>query len=66
MQRSFAQILLFMSAARVVVALPGPKVLAMPLGRLLHLVWGVWVGKVLLGYKESYQEYCSQDDSITS
>lgn len=41
----------------VVMALPGPAILAKPLGVMLNLVGGVLVGKYILGYQESYAEY---------
>ncbi|EPS29236.1 hypothetical protein PDE_04185 [Penicillium oxalicum 114-2] len=55
--RSLPQVLLFNWMGGVVMALPGPAILAKPLGVMLNLVGGVLVGKYILGYQESYAEY---------
>lgn len=49
--------LLFNYVGGVVLALPGPLIIAKPLGVLLNFFGGLVLGKYLLGYKESYSEY---------
>ncbi|KAJ6134109.1 hypothetical protein N7523_000431 [Penicillium sp. IBT 18751x] len=55
--RSLPQVLLFNYFSGVVLALPGPLVIARPLGVLLNFFGGLILGKYVLGYKESYPEY---------
>ncbi|KAF2418022.1 hypothetical protein EJ08DRAFT_599684 [Tothia fuscella] len=58
MQPSLPQLLLFLRSADVLLALPGPKFIAQPLAIIMNFVGGVVIGKWLLGYFESYPEYC--------
>jgi hypothetical protein len=51
------QVLLFNWVGGVVLALPGPAIIAKPLGIALNFIGGLLLGKYLLGYKESYPEY---------
>lgn len=55
--RSLPQVLLFNYLGGVVLALPGPLIVARPLGVLLNFFGGLVLGKYLLGYKKSYSEY---------
>lgn len=57
MQRSLFQALLFMHRGGVVLALPGPELLSQVIGLLLNYIGGVFIGKGLLGYKDTYPEY---------
>jgi hypothetical protein len=57
MPRSLPQLLLFMRRGGVVMALPGPKFIARPLGVVLNYVGGLAIGKGLLGYSDTYPEY---------
>lgn len=57
MQRSLPQVLLFNHRANVVLAMPGPEIIAKPLGLLLNFIGGVIIGKWFLGYAASYPEY---------
>jgi len=55
---SLWQMLLFLHAGGVVLAVPGlPRVLGDPLGKLIGWVGGVVVGKWALGMEESYGDY---------
>ncbi|KAI9930979.1 hypothetical protein ASPWEDRAFT_34502 [Aspergillus wentii DTO 134E9] len=56
--RSLPQVLLFNWAGGVVLALPGPVFIARPLGVLMNFFGGLVLGKWILGYKDSYPEYC--------
>ncbi|KAJ5273795.1 hypothetical protein N7478_008920 [Penicillium angulare] len=55
--RSLPQVLLFNWVGGVVLALPGPPMIARFLGVLMNCFGGVLLGKYILGYKESYPEY---------
>ena len=55
------QMCLFLWFFDVYLALPGPKWVARPLSQVLVFVVGVVVGKWLLAYKESYEEYSKQN-----
>lgn len=57
LSRSLPQVLLFNWAGGVVLALPGPRILAKFLGVCMNFLGGVVLGKYILGYKESYPEY---------
>ncbi|KAJ6157907.1 hypothetical protein N7470_005499 [Penicillium chermesinum] len=57
--RSLPQVLLFNWAGGVVLALPGPPVLARLGGILMNFWGGLVLGKYVLGYQESYPEYYS-------
>lgn len=46
-----------MHRGRVVMALPGPEWLSMAAGLLLNYIGGVMIGKMLLGFRDSYPEY---------
>lgn len=46
-----------MRAGRSVVVLGVPKTIGIPLAYMLTWVMGVFVGKWMLGYKGSYEEY---------
>ncbi|KAG6986466.1 hypothetical protein G7Y79_00082g100820 [Physcia stellaris] len=52
-----AQLMLFLYFFDCYPALPGPKSLSRPLSQVLVFVVGIMVGKLLLGFKESYPEY---------
>ena len=54
--RSIFQVLMFNRMGNVVLALPGPRLIARPLGLLLNLL-GSLVGYWVLGYSYSYIEY---------
>lgn len=56
-QRSLFQTLLFMHRGGVAMALPGPDIVSKALGLLFTYVGGVLVGRLLLGYADSYPEY---------
>ncbi|ROV99547.1 hypothetical protein VMCG_06350 [Cytospora schulzeri] len=56
-QGSPFQSLLFMHRGGVVMALPGPEIVSKTLGLLFTYVGGVLIGKLLLGYADSYHEY---------
>ena len=55
--RSLPQVLLFNYVGGVVLAMPGPPLLARALGIMMNFFGGVVLGKYVLGYKESYPEY---------
>ena len=55
--RSFPQVLLFNWAGGVVLALPGPPLIARFLGIMMNFWGGLILGKYILGYQESYPEY---------
>lgn len=57
MSRSIFQALLFMHRGGVVMALPGPEVVSVAVGVLLNYIGGVMIGRMLLGYRDSYPEY---------
>ncbi|KAF2095762.1 hypothetical protein NA57DRAFT_59739 [Rhizodiscina lignyota] len=57
MQRRLPQVLLFNWRANVVLALPGPKLLAKVMGLLMNFVGGLLIGKWILGYSDTYPEY---------
>jgi hypothetical protein len=50
-------VLLFMHRGNAVLAWPGPRLLAKLFGVLLNFMGGLIVGKWLLGYSDSYEEY---------
>jgi hypothetical protein len=54
---SLPQLLLFSRSADVIRALPGPKIIAKPLGIVINYIGGLVIGKWLLGYSETYPEY---------
>lgn len=54
---SVFQMLLFMNRGGVVKVLPGPEIVSLCLGLVLNFVGGVVIGKMLLGYRDSYPEY---------
>lgn len=51
------QMMLFLGSSDTYPVLPGPKVIGQPAARLLVFLMGTVIGKWLLGYKESYEEY---------
>lgn len=55
--RSLFQTLLFMHRGGVVMALPGPESISKAAGLLLNYIGGVLIGKMLLGFRDSYPEY---------
>ncbi|KAJ5810671.1 uncharacterized protein N7503_002889 [Penicillium pulvis] len=57
LSRSLPQVLLFNWAGGVVLALPGPRILARFLGVCMNFLGGVVLGKYILGYQTSYPEY---------
>lgn len=57
MQRNIFQALLFMHRGGVCLALPGPEIISRVAGLLLNYIGGVFVGKMLLGYQDTYPEY---------
>lgn len=63
MQRSIFQALLFMHRGGVVLALPGPEVISKVVGILLNYIGGVFIGKILLGYQDTYPEYYREKSS---
>ncbi|KAK5464636.1 hypothetical protein LTS15_001198 [Exophiala xenobiotica] len=54
--RSMFQVLLFNYRANVVLAFPGPRFIAKPLGLLLNF-FGAWIGRLIFGFQDSYPEY---------
>lgn len=58
---SIFQIMLWLWMFDCYVALPGPKWLGVPVSQGLVFVLGVVVGKWMLGYRESYEEYFAGD-----
>jgi quercetin dioxygenase-like cupin family protein len=54
---NICQLFLFLYSTDTYPALPGPKFIAQPLSRYLTWFLGVVVGKHILGFKESYEEY---------
>lgn len=44
-------------------ALPGPEIFSTVMGLLLNYVGGVMIGKMLLGYQDSYPEYYHEASS---
>lgn len=54
--RSLLQVCLFNQRAGVVLALPGPRLVARPLGLLFNL-FGSLIGRWIFGYSNSYPEY---------
>jgi len=46
-----------MHRGNTILAWPGPRVLAKVFGMLVNYVGGVIIGKWLLGYSDSYEEY---------
>ncbi|KAI1629579.1 hypothetical protein EDD37DRAFT_59553 [Exophiala viscosa] len=54
--RNLCQVLMFNYRANVVLALPGPKFIAKPLGLLLNF-FAAWAGTVIFGFRDSYPEY---------
>ncbi|CAN8102007.1 unnamed protein product [Discula destructiva] len=57
MDRSVFQALLFMHRGGVLMALPGPETVSLVMGLLLNYIGGVLIGKIILGYRDSYPEY---------
>ena len=57
MAPNICQIFLFLYSTDTYPVLPGPKFIAQPLSRYLTWFLGVVVGKHILGFKESYDEY---------
>ena len=58
MAPNLAQLCLFLHFFDCPLALPGPKMVGKPLSVMVTMVVGVFVGKWLLGFSESYEEYC--------
>jgi quercetin dioxygenase-like cupin family protein len=54
---NICQIFLFVYSTDTYLAFPGPKFIGQPLSRYLTWFLGVVVGKNILGFKESYDEY---------
>lgn len=52
-----AQLCLFLHFFDCPLALPGPKMVGKPLSMVFTMLVGVVVGKWLLGFRESYEEY---------
>jgi len=61
MKPSLPQLLLIMRKGNVLLALPGPKFIAKPLALLMNFICGLVIGKWLLGYSDSYPEYCHSE-----
>ncbi|KDQ15472.1 hypothetical protein BOTBODRAFT_31796 [Botryobasidium botryosum FD-172 SS1] len=57
MQPNILQLLLMFHENNVIMALPGPKFIAKPLGVLMNWIGGVVLGKWLMGYSHTYKEY---------
>ena len=57
---SLPQLLMFLDAAEVSLALPGPTFLSHPASWLLGVIGGRWLGWAL-GYKSTYREYYNPD-----
>lgn len=61
MSRSWFQVLMFNRKGNVVLALPGPRFIAKPMGLFLNVV-GSLIGRWVLGYSYSYPEYYHPKD----
>lgn len=44
-------------------ALPGPEIISQVVGLLLNYVGGLLIGKILLGYQDTYPEYYHENSS---
>ncbi|KIW11863.1 hypothetical protein PV08_09136 [Exophiala spinifera] len=54
--RNIFQVCLFNNRANVVLALPGPRLIAKPLGLLFNFL-GACIGRWIFGFEDSYLEY---------
>ena len=64
MPPSLAQMCLFLHFFDCYLAIPGPKTIMNPLSELLVFILGVVVGKLMLGYRETYPEYYKEKKQI--